>query len=209
MTNKEITQESFLRDVKDHELIIIKDSGIDRHIRLKAHDSMCAYFDLITWKGHLCYTGDMGSYLFSRTEDMFKFFRSDKENEIPNFNYWAEKVLASDKNSGIKEYSQEVFEQYIKEWRLDHVREMFSSNTGDKQLRRKFWETVQSEILNKEYEQEYSARQLIEDWNYYHKEDQYGDFWETDLMDWTYRYKWACWAIQWAIREYDKKKESL
>jgi hypothetical protein len=207
MMNNEITKESFLRNVSQHKLTIIKDLGLDRHIRLKIPGSTWKYFDIITWKGHLCYTGDMGSYLFSRTDDMFGFFRSDNGDLRPNFNYWSEKILAADRNSGVNEYSEEVFIQIIKDWRLERVREMRQYGTSNKKERRTFWEDVQSEILDADYEYEYPARQLIEDWNYSHKENQCQDFWETDLTDWSYKYEWACWAIQWSIKEYDRIKE--
>ncbi len=65
----------FLKDVANHEMQIIRDDGVQRHLRFKKPGTMCYHFDLITWGGHLCYTGDMGTYVFTRVHDMFDFFR--------------------------------------------------------------------------------------------------------------------------------------
>ena len=72
------TPELFLRDVQQHQIQVIRHDGVNRHIRFKRPGSMSYYFDLITWPGHLCYTGDMGTYVFRRMDDMFEFFRDDR-----------------------------------------------------------------------------------------------------------------------------------
>lgn len=78
-------EQRFLNDVANHEMIIIRDDGVNRHVRFKRPNSSCMYFDLITWPGHLCYTGDMGSYVFRRLEDMFEFFRTDRNDTASDY----------------------------------------------------------------------------------------------------------------------------
>jgi len=79
-------RERFLKDIKKHELKIIRDDGVYRHIRLKNPDSYAYNFDLITWPGYLCVTGDMGDWIFSRIEDMFNFFiMSDTDFNKKNY----------------------------------------------------------------------------------------------------------------------------
>lgn len=56
---------------------MLHEDGIYRHIRFRQPGTMCMHFDLITWPGYLCYTGDMGTYVFTRLADMFEFFRTD------------------------------------------------------------------------------------------------------------------------------------
>ncbi|MFK5283374.1 hypothetical protein ACI3PL_27750, partial [Lacticaseibacillus paracasei] len=51
------------------------DNGVYRHLRFKAPDTGNQHFHLVTFPGRLVYCGDMGSYLFERTTDMFGFFR--------------------------------------------------------------------------------------------------------------------------------------
>lgn len=67
--------ETFTRDIAKHEIEVIRDDGVDRHLRFRRPGTMSMHFDILTWPGYLCYTGDMGSYVFRRTEDMLEFFR--------------------------------------------------------------------------------------------------------------------------------------
>lgn len=82
------TEERFLRDVAKHEMTVIRDDGVHRHIRFKQPDSGMMFFDLITWPGFLCYCGDMGTYVFQRTQDMFGFFRKNGRLDGIDRRYW-------------------------------------------------------------------------------------------------------------------------
>ena len=88
----------FVKHTEKHELKIIKDDGVYRHMRFGDPDTIIYSMHVTTWPGHLAVTGDMGTYLFSRIEDMFKFFRHDR----PNPQYWAEKCQASDERCGMR-----------------------------------------------------------------------------------------------------------
>src|ERR1051326_8204576 len=74
------SEREFLRNVKAHEMTVLRDEGVDRHLRFKAPNTSNQYFDLITWRGSLCFTGDMGTFVFSRIPDMFEFFRDEQCN---------------------------------------------------------------------------------------------------------------------------------
>lgn len=103
------TEERFLNDVKDHKIEVINNNGVFRHLRF-SKGSFDQQFDIVTWPWRLCFTGDMGTYVFSRVDDMFNFFRRKPETSnglYINLGYWAEKVLAVDKHGGVKEYSTE------------------------------------------------------------------------------------------------------
>jgi len=78
------SEESFLRDVAEHAMLLIRDDGVSRHVRFAQPGTGCMHFDLITWPGYLCYTGDMGTYVFQRLTDMFEFFRTDREYKKRN-----------------------------------------------------------------------------------------------------------------------------
>ena len=93
MSSYQLTPDTFLQDVAQHQIHVIRDDGVYRHVRFKRPDTYCSHFDLITWPGHLCYTGDMGTYVFTRLRDMFDFFRrpdNEKWHRIDR-RYWAEK----------------------------------------------------------------------------------------------------------------------
>lgn len=128
MKTHEPTREQFLSDVKDHCITILKDDGIYRHINYAKPGTINISFQVTTWPGYLCISGDMGCYTFSRTQDMFNFFGGGDDLGI-NPGYWQEKVQAGASYSGAsaicKEYSPDKFRAAIKEvsgdWRNSHT----------------------------------------------------------------------------------------
>jgi hypothetical protein len=105
--------ESFKKKVQSHTMEIIKDDGVYRHIRFRNPEYFAYHFDLITWPGHLCITGDMGSLTFCRLYDMFDFFDySDSSGFKINPSYWFEKLTADVRYS---QFSEEEFWRTAKE----------------------------------------------------------------------------------------------
>lgn len=198
----ECTEEKFLKDVAGHEMTIIREDGVlrpYRHIRFARPDTINMSFELITWPGSLCYIGDMGTYVFSRTNDMFQFFRSSRDVHMPegrtlyiNTGYWAEKCEAIDSRDGISEYSPEKFIETIREW-LD-----------DREASPEVRAEAEENIISFAEEGEHAARQAVSDFDCDGFE--FSDFWEANLHVRTYRYIWACYAIAWAIKTYDAAK---
>lgn len=128
--NDQCTEDRFLRDVSEHEMTIVRDDGVSRHIRFKKPRTNCYFFDLITWPGHLCVSGDCGTYVFSRLDDMFEFFRVDRTHSVCkdrqlyiNKQYWAEKVVSECRHGGIKEYSEDKFRAQIKDYFDQHFQD--------------------------------------------------------------------------------------
>lgn len=191
------TEARFLEDVKDHRMEIIRNDGEYRHVRFKRQNSTAYTFDLITWPGHLCYTGDMGTYVFSRIRDMFQFFRADPKTSREvrrlhvNHPYWAEKVLAMDKNGVIEEFVPELARRQALEILRELAREVRWSKEA-REKRREIYDEVCQSLDGPEHE----VRRVL----YEH----FDDSWEWRLMDYTYTYRWACFAIAWGIAEYDR-----
>lgn len=103
----------FQRDTAAHQLEVIKDDGLHRHLRFRKPGTGCYGFDIVTWPFHLAISGDMGAAMFTRLPDMFEFFRDSSKHAEPdalciNAGYWAEKCVANDGEK--KEFSPEVFE---------------------------------------------------------------------------------------------------
>ncbi len=48
-----ITEEGFLKDVSCHQMTVLRDEGVFRHVRFSRPDSSSYRFDLITWPRHL------------------------------------------------------------------------------------------------------------------------------------------------------------
>lgn len=187
----------FLKDVEDHKATVIRNEGVYRHIRFAQPNTSDMQFDLITWPGHLCYTGDMGTYVFSRTTDMFDFFRMNERDYNHNPNglsinprYWSEKLLAADKCDGFMEYSSELFVQRITEY-LDECE-------ASDELR----EAVKEEVLYYADASEFEARQAAEGFDH----DGFGfqDVWEMNFQKYNNRFTWCCYALAWGIRKYDE-----
>lgn len=78
--------------VKDHVFLVIRDDGLYRHLRCRAHDTAWNSWDIVTWPGYLSITGDRGGRVFARTDDMLIDFFKGKAN-VP---YWLEKCVAWD-----------------------------------------------------------------------------------------------------------------
>ena len=113
---REPTPEQFIKDVANHQMTVARNDGIYRHLKFRSTArGWNQWFDLITWPGVLTIHGDMGTWTFSRVEDMFTFFRSrDSELRI-NADYWAEK-LQGGTNGGrdrAKVWDEDVWRKHL------------------------------------------------------------------------------------------------
>lgn len=221
--NNKPTQQEFLEHVKNHELAVLFESpdGDYRHIRLRQPSSGNQYFDLITWPDHLCYTGDMGTYVFTRLRDMFEFFRDKGEGELKiNPGYWQEKVLSDSKyGKGCEEWSDEKFKEVITDrWEsyFDEIKPE-APESGDPDDVEEYnqeiayWEKEKQETMDEIEEDIFSLEDLQhEGYQSANAFDSNGltfpDLWDNNFMEYTYHYIWACYAIVWGIRKYDELK---
>jgi len=153
------------------------------------------HFDLLTWPGYLCYTGDMGSFLFTRLDDMFQCFRGTRQN----LDYWQQKVVAADRD-GTEEYSPDLFRNRIKE-RFDEFVDDMEITERDA-----LWQKVENLVRYHSHHGvaiAYDAASKFE----YKKHLVFPDFWEVDCNEYTPRFKWCCHAIQWGIARYDHARK--
>lgn len=214
------TEERFLRDVASHAMTVIRDDGVHRHIRFKQPDSSGMFFDLITWPGHLCYTGDMGTYVFRRANDMFGFFRKGGRLDRIDHCYWAEKIEAADR-TGVKKHSHEKFEREINDWIDGHAED--HKPDDDETDRLALWAAayaelraeVKSDVLGAD-ENEVRCFDAANDfehkgdaWHEFHgggETFEFTDFWEVDTTEYTSRFIWCCFALAWGVEKYDAAK---
>lgn len=186
-------EEQFLAEVASHEMTVLRDEEGFRHLRFQRPGTRVMGFDILTWPGHLCYTGDMGTYVFSRLPDMFEFFRGEPEGPLkPNPGYWSEKVLAQDRNGGVMEFEPEIFRKAIESWLDDHE--------ASDEVR----ERVAAEVLPRAFDGEYAAMSAALDFE--HEGFHLTDFYEARVRDFTHSFMWCCYALPWAVRQYDAMK---
>ena len=195
-----------MADVSAHEMKIIQDNGAHRHIKLKKPGSSLYWFEIVTWPGTLCITGDMGTYTFRRLHDMFEFFRTSEEYKkahptrtlFINNGYWAEKLQGS--FGAEKEYREELFINAVKsdvsEWTFNNEKEkeaVTKQAVSDVTLYAD--DGIQAAIsAAMDYQSDYGH--------------QFIDFYEHTLTDYTYHYTWCLYAIAWAIEKYDSHQQA-
>ena len=46
-------------DEKNYVMEVIHDDGVNRHLKFMHNESHNGYFNITTWAGHLCFSGDM------------------------------------------------------------------------------------------------------------------------------------------------------
>lgn len=194
--NREPTEQSFLKDVATHAMIVKKDDGLYRHLTFTRPGTNCYRFDLVTWPGYLAYSGDMGCFVFSRIADMFEFFRPDegKEGLRINLGYWAEKIEARDRD-GVKEYSADRF--------IEHVQRRLDELEASERDRR----AAKFEVLDQAHDGSHAAYSAAMSFKG-PDGTKFTDFYEYDSTEYTYRFIWCCYALAWGIRQFDASKAS-
>jgi hypothetical protein len=188
----------FARDTAGHRMTVLHEDGLYRHLRFMAPRTSEFWFELVTWPGSLTIRGDFGdAYTFSRLDDMFQFFRSDRGYGI-NPHYWAEKLGRDGGRRSVKEYSEELFVQLVKEHTADAIR--YSDAP------RGIGRAVRDDILSRfDLLHEDNAREALEEFEF--KGFRFEDVWEWDFHDYRPEFLWACHAIQWGIDLYDAARK--
>jgi len=192
------SQERFADDTAEHQLAVLHDDGLYRHLRFQKPGTGIGWFDLITWPGNLAIRGDCGTFTFARLDDMFEFFRGNRINP----GYWAEKTPGGTRSC--KEYSQEKLNRRVAE-------ELAEAEPERPGITAAWAEKVSGEWPGwPEYDTtyEHEARRALDEFRYLPdgSTEKPFEFWSTcewDLTDWRWEFLWCCYAIQWGIQQYD------
>jgi hypothetical protein len=180
----------FKRETARHEMTVLHDDGLYRHVRFQKPGSGLYWFDLVTWPGTLVIRGDINdAYVFTRIADMFEFFRG--RNIDPG--YWSEK-LDGDRDR-ILTYNQDLFERQVKDYVAAAIRDGSAPRGIGREVTRDIFEW--GDITH-----EASARAELESFSY--EGFRFKDTWEWNFRDWDWSFLWACHAIVWGIARYDK-----
>lgn len=206
----------FTRETAQHEMTVLHDDGLFRHLRFKAPGSSMYWFELTTVPGSLIFRGDGQSFVFARLTDMFEFFRGPVGRINPM--YWAEK-LTSGREEGVRGYDRDLFERQVMEATGDAIR------SGDAPTG--LTSAVTREVLDPESGMtDEDAHRVLHEFSFYKNDkDRYGrheqvndhlewvpakrpdfqfsDTWEWDFRDYDWWFLWSLHAIVWGIAQYD------
>jgi hypothetical protein len=180
--------ERFAKETAEHEMTVLHDDGLYRHLRFKKQGTSFYWFDIVTWPGTLAIRGDMDGYMFSRVTDMFEFFRSDKGRINPH--YWSEKTEGG--RSACKTYSEMSAKAQV----LRYIGDLEDRPPG-------LFLAIQRDIFNHVHFED-EAREAIQQFE--HEGVTFDDVWEWDLHDYDWSFLWCCRAIVWGIQQYDAAK---
>lgn len=195
----------FARDTAEHTMVVLHDHGQYRHLRFArpAPHSWMYWFELTTVPGALIFRGDGESFVFSRSTDMFEFFRMSAYGGELNPSYWAEKL--TDGAQRVMRYSEDRF----REWVADTVAARDDLPGLDAAVERDIFQEwdISSEV---------NARQALDEFEYFVDENNRWALTTPDFVfddasaavfeDYHWWYLWACHAIVWGIGRYDTAK---
>ena len=217
MSSIQEARAKFEAETQNHSMeIIADDGGVNRCIRFSNNGSMVHSFTLTTWPGHLCISGDMGTVVFKRTDDMFEFF-GNGEDISPG--YWGEKIQTA---SDYKEFSTNYLRDCLSTWILDTLASQHNFDASDDEIEsiideampRNRWRDLCVETLR------YTSIDLtphitsvdasdFDELNFEGFANQSdgaeGDYDPFD--DYSARYLWLCWAVTRGIQIYKASQE--
>lgn len=220
MNEKEMNEirDTLMRNVAGHEMTILKEDGVYRHIRFKNPGSCNYYFDLLTWPGGLLFRGDIGCYEFERVEDMFSFFHDKKESGSISPMYWSEKCRAESRSGdGIWEFkSDPVRDMIYSAWE-----EYFDGEDGtDCREAQEIKEIIDEDLQYVDKDSEWQWVSAVYNMDFSNVKTESGS--ETRFSSWnqfmdgfsyaanqfTFQFIICLHAIVWGINKYYKEKEN-
>lgn len=210
MKQKDYVLEQFRKDTADHQLEVILDQGMHRHLRLSKPGTSCYSYNVVTWPGYLAVSGDMGGSIFTRLPDMFEFFREKPRQNEPdalyiNQSYWAEKLHANDGDP--KRYESGLLRELVKR-KYDEFLAELDPPAPDADAE-ELWSDLEDRVLGAE-----TIEEAIAAMSDFEREELVGvdefrfhDAWEyaSQLTDYEFGFTWRLYAIAHAIRLYDTR----
>lgn len=175
-------------DTASHEMTIVHDDGLYRHVAFRNPGQNFYWFELCTTPNMLVFRGDGRSFVFSRERDMFNFFR--RSNGVRP-QYWAEKLTC---HSDGRVYDVDIFTRQVKDAFVEAARTGGGVPPGTGLALRDL-------LDDSGIEDETEAHRLLN--NFEHDGFRFEDTWEWDFRDYHWWFLWACEAIAWGIKKYD------
>lgn len=193
----------FTEDTRNHQMQVCHDQGLYRHLLFTAPATPICSFQIFTTPGSLAIAGDMGTYVFARLEDMFRFF--DAPSGRINPDYWSQKVTAQDVHCPVRKYSSARFRDVVLQDYHDRRYE-FDPPVQERLLSRISFEILQSHSL--EYEPD--AREILQRFEFCFRPADgrpevvfdYADADSWDFKDYSHHFLWCLEAVVFGIARY-------
>jgi len=197
LSNEQRVLERIANDLKDHVVTVRHMDGLYRHWRCQKPGEWFMGFDVVTWPGSLCYTGDMGEYLFQRTADMVEFMSPGPKE----CSYLASKCVAG--KDTIKEWREDRFNEILK----DRIEESKENGGTFCVMRQGSWrnESVKAAVVE--------IRRAYRE--YSHRFDAEKAMYESGLWDgadmpscevYTFSFLWCLHALKWFCERVDEAR---
>jgi hypothetical protein len=188
--------ERFAHETEHHEMKILHDDGLYRHVKFMDPKNSGYWYELITAPNSLTFRGDGESFVFHRLADMFEFFRSNPDRKTHRISpdYWAEKLTSN--RDCVKVYSRERLDEQVAEV-LKGAEEEHPGVTDA-------WTLATEDSIDWDLDYEDGAREALRDFE--HDKFQFTDTWEWDLKDFDWWFLWALHGIVAGIAQYDQAK---
>lgn len=191
----------FQQDTANHGMTVALDQDLYRHLRFRGLGQSFYWFDIVTWPGNLVITGDMGTYAFARTPDMFEFFGTGPINP----HYWAEKLL-SQSRAEVKTFSPTALGEVVTTCFEDWCTGLPETEAG------RLLKALRDALLRPDFTDLRDAHEALATFQWEsHAGEVYifSDSWEFDLTEYTLSFLWCLHAITYAIRCYRAFREAV
>lgn len=197
MTVEERVRQQFEGATREHQLTVIHEDGLYRHLRCQKPGTWIYGFDVVTWPGYLAICGDVGAFMFSRVRDMLEFFEAGGRI---NPGYWGEKLQGpGNYDDNTRRFSPDLFRTRATAWFeeiADTRQEVGEWTTHFREARK---EEFHREVVARADDGEHEARRALIEWG---GEYGFGDLWELDFREYDHQFLFCCHAIVWAIARY-------
>ncbi len=202
---EEKARDRFISDCGDHRMSVVHDQGLYRHLTFAAPRSLDR-FEVITWPGHLTINGAHGTWTFARIVDMFDFFRSSRGLTGINPHYWGEKLQGGLACGNVltEEYDSDTFHALVREYVNDFAEGSDWPEETIADLRTEVAQQVTDDWLD--WTHEAGARALLDQFEFRTASHRFRfeEAWEWDLCVPSSHFLWSCWAVAFAVDQYDQ-----
>lgn len=192
----------FAANTAKHELEVLHDDGLYRHLRMREPGTGIWHWDVVTWPGHLATSGDIADGFTFTThhddEDMLWFFdvsRYDRFTDGAPYikpDYWSEKLNRNQQELAT-EYSPDEVRSYVDTTVCEGIADGVIDTDIAEDLFTSFgWVDAKDESAV---------------WNWLSEFQEYLTDWpEGDLTRYRSQFLYACYAIATTIETYREKE---